>query len=100
MANRSSEKMSRARKAWEQLVKNPTVGNLTDLREKMNASGASHRNFSEMEIPMPKDFARDYIHNTPKNLEKSLKEDFGPDGQFHKSKLRRRITGTTSGMYA
>lgn len=95
MGNASSQKMGQARKAWEEMVKNPTPKNYNDLKAKMNAAGASHRNFSEMEIPMPKEFACEYIHKTPKDLEASLKADFGPDGKFHKSKLPRRVTGTS-----
>ena len=97
MANTFSKKMTEARNAWKKMLSNPTPENLKDLKEKMNNSGASHRNFSEMEVPMPKEFACEYIHKTPKDIEVSLKKDFGPDGKFHKSKLARHIAGTTSG---
>lgn len=100
MGNTSSKKMSEARNAWKAMVSNPTVANLQNLKEKMSAAGASHRNFSEMETPMPKDFACDYIHKAPKDIEMSLKKDFGPDGRFSQTKLQRRITGTTSSMRA
>lgn len=100
MANTFSKKMTEARNAWKKMLSNPTLENLNNLKEKMSNAGASHRNFSEMETPMPKDFACDYIHKSPKNIEMSLKKDFGPDGKFHKSKLVRHIGGTTSRMSA
>lgn len=100
MANTFSKKMTEARNAWKTMLSNPTLENLNNLKEKMSNAGASHRNFSEMEIPMPKEFACEYIHKTPKDLEASLKTDFSSDGKFSQSKLRRHITGTTSSMRA
>ncbi len=99
MANKFSKKMGEARKAWKLLIEHPTVENHKELKAKMNAAGASHINFSEMEVPMPKEFACEYIHKIPNDLERQLKKDFGPGGKFF-SLRQRQSTGQLSEMRA
>lgn len=86
MANKKSQTMNGARNAWANLVENPTVENLNTLRAAFKKAGASWKSFSEMQTPMPQTFPGRYLNSnlTDDAAKKSLKIDFGPNGEYAK----------------